>query len=81
MAQHRKAPDRTFLLRVGSTKKKIISKGLAHEVVKAEFPDATIPGESYALGLRFHSPTWGWIHISWRDTIEDDYADPQVKEW
>jgi len=75
MAKHKKTPTRIFTLNIGGAySKTIISSQYAHSVVRAEFPDANIPGEEYGLGLRFYSPTWGWIYISWRETNEDDYS-------
>lgn len=77
------APRRTFTLEVGRDRspyhQKLIRSAnrTAFGVAQELFPDIKSEGEHYEGNTyRFMSPTWGWIWVTWAETVDDDYADP-----
>lgn len=66
MAQHKKAPLRTFQIRIHSYTREFTSRLFMYDALRQEMEgkDAQ-PGEHYeGHTYRFYSPTWGWIHVT-----------------
>lgn len=66
MAQHTKAPERTYQIRIHGYVREFKSRLFMYDALKSqrEGEDAQV-GEHYeGSTYRFYSPTWGWIYVT-----------------
>jgi hypothetical protein len=71
---HKPDPKFKYIIFIPGTnvRHEVISRKVAHEVVKGHFKDIELPAEEYEPDhLRFYSRNWGWVHVTWEEVKSD----------